>query len=175
MMPAAASIALCRPAAAELHSLCCLLPLLSLISLGLQCLPACSLVFLLAFLCSLHFCVRPAGGQCTTSWPFYASLFSLSDVPPPTPTHPQPPPPPLPCRWVVHGELAIGLFTLQDIPAGTELTFDYNFERYGDKVGALLHGDESSREMGCSLGGMDGCLLTLKRPGRWVAVMRWQG
>jgi hypothetical protein len=35
---------------------------------------------------------------------------------------------------VVHGELAIGLFTLEDIPAGTELTFDYNFERYGDKV-----------------------------------------
>lgn len=25
---------------------------------------------------------------------------------------------------------------LQDIPKGTELTFDYNFERYGDKVGA---------------------------------------
>ena len=34
----------------------------------------------------------------------------------------------------MHGELAIGLFTLVDIPAGTELTFDYNFERYGDKV-----------------------------------------
>ena len=43
-------------------------------------------------------------------------------------------------KWVVHGELAIGLFTLVDIPAGTELTFDYNFERYGDKVrgGAVL-------------------------------------
>ena len=35
----------------------------------------------------------------------------------------------------MHGELAIGLFTLVDIPKGTELTFDYNFERYGDKVG----------------------------------------
>lgn len=34
----------------------------------------------------------------------------------------------------MHGELAIGLFALQDIPANSELTFDYNFERYGDKV-----------------------------------------
>lgn len=41
----------------------------------------------------------------------------------------------------MHGELAIGLFTLVDIPAGTELTFDYNFERYGDKVGAGLPED----------------------------------
>lgn len=37
-------------------------------------------------------------------------------------------------KWVVRGELAIGLFAMQDIPAGVELTFDYNFERYGDKV-----------------------------------------
>ena len=39
-------------------------------------------------------------------------------------------------KWVVRGELAIGLYALEDIPAGTELTFDYNFERYGDKVRA---------------------------------------
>lgn len=38
-------------------------------------------------------------------------------------------------KWVVQGgELAIGLFTTKAIPANTELTFDYNFERYGDKV-----------------------------------------
>lgn len=37
-------------------------------------------------------------------------------------------------KWVVHGELAIGLFALKDVQAGQELTFDYNFERYGDKV-----------------------------------------
>ncbi len=37
-------------------------------------------------------------------------------------------------KWVVRGELAIGLFALRDIAAGEELTFDYNFERYGDKV-----------------------------------------
>ena len=39
-------------------------------------------------------------------------------------------------KWLVQGELAIGLFAQRDIKAGEELTFDYNFERYGDKVGA---------------------------------------
>lgn len=38
-------------------------------------------------------------------------------------------------KWLVHGELAIGLFAVRDVDAGEELTFDYNFERYGDKVG----------------------------------------
>lgn len=42
-------------------------------------------------------------------------------------------------KWMVRdNELAIGLFTTKDIPANTELTFDYNFERYGDKVAAGL-------------------------------------
>jgi SET domain len=41
-------------------------------------------------------------------------------------------------KWLVQGELAIGLFAQRDIKAGEELTFDYNFERYGDKVGAQL-------------------------------------
>ncbi len=37
-------------------------------------------------------------------------------------------------KWLVQGELAIGLFATKDLVAGQELTFDYNFERYGDKV-----------------------------------------
>ena len=37
-------------------------------------------------------------------------------------------------KWMVRGELTIGLFAVRDVPANTELTFDYNFERYGDKV-----------------------------------------
>lgn len=42
-------------------------------------------------------------------------------------------------KWVVQGsEIAIGLFTTKAIPANTELTFDYNFERYGDKVAVCL-------------------------------------
>ncbi len=36
-------------------------------------------------------------------------------------------------KWLVKGELAIGLFALKDMSSGDELTFDYNFERYGDK------------------------------------------
>ncbi|PNH08632.1 Histone-lysine N-methyltransferase ASHH2 [Tetrabaena socialis] len=36
-------------------------------------------------------------------------------------------------KWLVRGELAIGLFAARDIPKDCELTFDYNFERYGDK------------------------------------------
>lgn len=48
-------------------------------------------------------------------------------------------------KWVVHGELAIGLFTLEDIPAGTELTFDYNFERYGDKPMKCLCASKNCR------------------------------
>ena len=46
-------------------------------------------------------------------------------------------------KWLVRGELTIGLFAKQDIPADTELTFDYNFDRYGDRVRAstrrILH------------------------------------
>ncbi len=42
-------------------------------------------------------------------------------------------------KWVVRGELAIGLYALEDIPAGSELTFDYNFERYGDKARPCRH------------------------------------
>ena len=37
-------------------------------------------------------------------------------------------------KWLVRGELTIGLFAKADIAAGSELTFDYNFDRYGDKV-----------------------------------------
>ena len=35
-------------------------------------------------------------------------------------------------KWMVNGELCIGIYALTDIDAGDELTFDYNFERYGD-------------------------------------------
>ncbi|TPX50068.1 histone-lysine N-methyltransferase [Synchytrium endobioticum] len=39
-------------------------------------------------------------------------------------------------KWVVGSRLRIGLFTLKDIPAGSELTFDYKFERYGTQAQA---------------------------------------
>jgi len=48
-------------------------------------------------------------------------------------------------KWLVQGELAIGLFTQRSIRAGEELTFDYNFERYGDKVGRTFRDRRVSR------------------------------
>lgn len=36
-------------------------------------------------------------------------------------------------KWTVDGEIAIGLFALRDIQADEELSFDYNFQRYGER------------------------------------------
>lgn len=33
-------------------------------------------------------------------------------------------------KWTVGSELRVGIFSLVDIPAGTEITYDYNFEGY---------------------------------------------
>lgn len=48
-------------------------------------------------------------------------------------------------KWTVNGEVTIGLFTKLDVAAGTELTFDYNFQRYGDKPVKCLCGAPSCR------------------------------
>ena len=48
-------------------------------------------------------------------------------------------------KWTVNGEVTIGLFTKVDVTAGTELTFDYNFQRYGDKPVKCLCGAPSCR------------------------------
>ena len=37
-------------------------------------------------------------------------------------------------KWQVGGELCIGIFALADIPGGSELTFDYQFERDGQET-----------------------------------------
>ncbi len=34
-------------------------------------------------------------------------------------------------KWHVGGEIAIGLIASRDIPAGAELTYDYNFQNFG--------------------------------------------
>jgi hypothetical protein len=47
---------------------------------------------------------------------------------------------------MVRGELAIGLFALKDIAAQEELTFDYNFERYGDKPMRCYCGTKKCRK-----------------------------
>ena len=48
-------------------------------------------------------------------------------------------------KWQVRGELAIGLFASRDIRCGEEITFDYNFERYGDKPIRCLCGTAKCR------------------------------
>lgn len=37
-------------------------------------------------------------------------------------------------KWVVGNRMRMGIFALKDIEAGTELTFDYNFEVYGQEA-----------------------------------------
>jgi SET domain-containing protein len=37
-------------------------------------------------------------------------------------------------KWVVQNRVRMGIFTLREIAAGEELTFDYKFERYGEKA-----------------------------------------
>eukprot|EP00232_Nephroselmis_pyriformis_P009501 CAMPEP_0182881104 /NCGR_PEP_ID=MMETSP0034_2-20130328/16974_1 /TAXON_ID=156128 /ORGANISM="Nephroselmis pyriformis, Strain CCMP717" /LENGTH=416 /DNA_ID=CAMNT_0025014127 /DNA_START=198 /DNA_END=1445 /DNA_ORIENTATION=- len=49
-------------------------------------------------------------------------------------------------KWQVGGEICIGLFTLVDIVKGTELTFDYNFERYGEKPMKCLCEEKNCRQ-----------------------------
>lgn len=46
------------------------------------------------------------------------SLFCISN-----PLHP--------LQWTVNGQLRVGFFTTKAVTAGTELTFDYQFQRYG--------------------------------------------
>lgn len=37
----------------------------------------------------------------------------------------------IPFQWTVNGQLRVGFFTSKAVTAGTELTFDYQFQRYG--------------------------------------------
>lgn len=34
-------------------------------------------------------------------------------------------------KWTINGELRIGFFTFKQVIAGEEITFDYQFQRYG--------------------------------------------
>ena len=43
-------------------------------------------------------------------------------------------------KWTVNGDTRIGLFALKDLPAGSELTFNYQFESMGDQKKLCLCG-----------------------------------
>ncbi|MQL96618.1 hypothetical protein Taro_029303 [Colocasia esculenta] len=52
-------------------------------------------------------------------------------------------------KWTVLGEIRVGIFAKQDIPTGTELAYDYNFEYYGGvKVRCLCGAASCSRFLG---------------------------
>ncbi|XP_048880874.1 histone-lysine N-methyltransferase SETD2 isoform X2 [Brienomyrus brachyistius] len=48
-------------------------------------------------------------------------------------------------KWTVNGQLRVGFFTTKAVPSGTELTFDYQFQRYGKEAQKCLCGAPSCR------------------------------
>ncbi|XP_030639125.1 histone-lysine N-methyltransferase SETD2 [Chanos chanos] len=48
-------------------------------------------------------------------------------------------------KWTVNGQLRVGFFTTKAVKAGTELTFDYQFQRYGKEAQRCLCGTPSCR------------------------------
>ncbi|XP_022104946.1 uncharacterized protein LOC110986919 isoform X2 [Acanthaster planci] len=48
-------------------------------------------------------------------------------------------------KWTVNGQIRVGFFTKKFIAAGTELTFDYQFEQYGEHAQKCLCGSTNCR------------------------------
>ncbi|XP_071326461.1 histone-lysine N-methyltransferase SETD2 isoform X2 [Trachinotus anak] len=48
-------------------------------------------------------------------------------------------------KWTVNGQLRVGFFTTKAVTAGTELTFDYQFQRYGKEAQKCFCGAPSCR------------------------------
>ncbi|RVE62609.1 hypothetical protein OJAV_G00158800 [Oryzias javanicus] len=48
-------------------------------------------------------------------------------------------------KWTVNGQLRVGFFTTKTVAAGTELTFDYQFQRYGKEAQKCFCGAPSCR------------------------------
>ncbi|XP_052002922.1 histone-lysine N-methyltransferase SETD2-like [Xyrauchen texanus] len=48
-------------------------------------------------------------------------------------------------KWTVNGQLRVGFFTTKAVPARTELTFDYQFQRYGKEAQKCFCGAPSCR------------------------------
>ncbi|CAH2281806.1 histone-lysine N-methyltransferase SETD2 isoform X4 [Pelobates cultripes] len=48
-------------------------------------------------------------------------------------------------KWTVNGQLRVGFFTTRLVPAGSELTFDYQFQRYGKEAQKCFCGSDNCR------------------------------
>ncbi|XP_067835011.1 histone-lysine N-methyltransferase SETD2 isoform X2 [Heptranchias perlo] len=48
-------------------------------------------------------------------------------------------------KWTVNGQLRVGFFTTKTVPAGAELTFDYQFQRYGKEAQKCFCGSTNCR------------------------------
>ncbi|KAM4705207.1 histone-lysine N-methyltransferase SETD2 [Rhinophrynus dorsalis] len=48
-------------------------------------------------------------------------------------------------KWTVNGQLRVGFFTTRLVPAGSELTFDYQFQRYGKEAQKCFCGSANCR------------------------------
>uniref|UniRef100_H3AEJ3 [histone H3]-lysine(36) N-trimethyltransferase n=1 Tax=Latimeria chalumnae TaxID=7897 RepID=H3AEJ3_LATCH len=48
-------------------------------------------------------------------------------------------------KWTVNGQLRVGFFTTKLVPAGAELTFDYQFQRYGKEAQKCFCGSANCR------------------------------
>ncbi|XP_053569697.1 histone-lysine N-methyltransferase SETD2 isoform X2 [Bombina bombina] len=48
-------------------------------------------------------------------------------------------------KWTVNGQLRVGFFTTRVVPAGSELTFDYQFQRYGKEAQKCFCGSANCR------------------------------
>lgn len=48
-------------------------------------------------------------------------------------------------QWTVNGKLRVGFFALCDISVGDELTFDYQFQRFGESAQKCHCGSENCR------------------------------
>lgn len=65
-------------------------------------------------------------------------------------------------KWTVNGDTRVGLFALMDIPAGTELTFNYNLECVGpDKKPCMCGAPNCSGFIGVKVNKVNCCIVFL--------------
>ena len=54
-------------------------------------------------------------------------------------------------KWEMNGLHRMALFSKEDIPAGTELTYDYNFSLFNPAVGQVCHLPNQLHSLTCYL------------------------